>query len=250
MARGLVKSSTRCPASSPSPSTEMTTKSSEEMVAVVWEKLGEDPRSEGIDSKISWASVWAQTIEHSSGVTETFRNAWRFAQDVCDCEYAPWPCSTSVSSGKSSLSMGCRYWWYSARGTWIRLNRVSYTVPTLSADCAAPSLTQDKSVRRWRFLQVHMTSGSDHYPTKTYNKMDMGGHECQWLLHDDLLDQLLIMLYWNAREIKACPISSIQNKWRQLHSWRVWFNYEPGHSWGDCFNYEPGRLSRKRTVED
>lgn len=52
-ARGLVKSSTRCPASSPSPSTEMTIKSSEEMVAVVWEKPEEYLRCEGTDAKTS-----------------------------------------------------------------------------------------------------------------------------------------------------------------------------------------------------
>ena len=74
-ARGLVKSSTRCPASSPSPSTEMTTKSSEEMVAVVWEMPDKYLKCGGTDANNSWASVCSHTIEHSSGVTETFRNA-------------------------------------------------------------------------------------------------------------------------------------------------------------------------------
>lgn len=40
-ARGLVNSNTRCPASSPSPSTEITTKSSAEMVPVVGENSAE-----------------------------------------------------------------------------------------------------------------------------------------------------------------------------------------------------------------
>lgn len=40
-------------------------------------------------------------------------------------------------------------------------------------------------------MYVHVSSGSGLDPTQTYNKVNMGGHECQRLFHGDFLDQLL-----------------------------------------------------------
>lgn len=90
----------------------MTTKSSQEIVAALEENSEAALFRVGVDAKYSRAKSVEQTIEHSMGVTETFKKACRFAHDGCDCEYSPVSYSGSDSSapaGKSSLSIDCKY---------------------------------------------------------------------------------------------------------------------------------------------
>lgn len=79
-AKGLVSSSTRFPASRPSPSTDMTTKSSEELTAP-WAPGAEDAAVFEGRAKSSSANNVGQTIEHSIGVIEIFRKGYWFVQD-------------------------------------------------------------------------------------------------------------------------------------------------------------------------
>ena len=74
-ARGLVSSSTRFPASRPSPSTDITTKSSEEMVAPYAPVAELLVALEG-PAKRSFAKDFGHTIEHSIGVMEMFKNGY------------------------------------------------------------------------------------------------------------------------------------------------------------------------------
>lgn len=90
----------------------MTTKSSEEIVAALKENSEADLFSVGVDEKCSRAKSLEQTIEHSMGVTETFKKACLFAHDGCGCEHSLVSYSGSDSStpaGKSSLSIDCKY---------------------------------------------------------------------------------------------------------------------------------------------
>ena len=72
-ARGVVNSSTRWPASRPSPSTDITTRSSEDIEP--WsEPSAAFPASAAmVGVKIDRASSLGHTIEHSTGVIETLR---------------------------------------------------------------------------------------------------------------------------------------------------------------------------------
>ena len=104
-ANGLVNSSTRFPASRPSPSTDITTRSSEKILAS-WRFVVEV----AVVLKSSSAKDLRQTMEHSVGVTEMFKNGYRLAQEescwgVCSgCSAPPF----RGLAGKMSLRMGCR----------------------------------------------------------------------------------------------------------------------------------------------
>ena len=73
MAKGLVSSRTRWPASRPSPSTEMTTKSSLDMVIWSASVVGFFGFGGTRGAKYSCANALEHTTEHSMGVMEMFR---------------------------------------------------------------------------------------------------------------------------------------------------------------------------------
>ena len=72
-ARGAVNSNTRWPASRPSPSTDITTRSSEDIEPSSEPSTAFSVTAAIVGAKIDRASSLEQTIEHSTGVTETLR---------------------------------------------------------------------------------------------------------------------------------------------------------------------------------
>lgn len=110
-ASGLVSSSTRCPASRPSPSTEMTTKSSGEIFARSGCRssvFGTCPQDE---AKTFCASSLVHTIEHSIGVIDTFKNGCWLAQEVFVASrssvsvYVPFLCE---DDGNNNFRIDCK----------------------------------------------------------------------------------------------------------------------------------------------
>lgn len=102
-ARGLVSSRTRWPASSPSPSTCMTTKSSGVMLTDSLDSASSRART-GTNSSL--ASALEHTIEHSTGVIEMFTKGCSQGQPFRGCT-APEPLSkpSRVALGNTSWRM-------------------------------------------------------------------------------------------------------------------------------------------------
>ena len=127
MARGLVNSSTRWPASSPSPYTCIAMKSS-------WLIDGRPCADELVFRKRStngakyWvASCRGHMMEHSTGVIERFRNAGcarREKSAWSSSPYSLWS-SSGGTSWKSTWRMGFKKYGYRSSGMWTKANRSS-----------------------------------------------------------------------------------------------------------------------------
>lgn len=69
------------------------------------------PTGECTEEKNSSPKTREHTMEHSIGVTDTFRKACRFAHDLWGCEYAPASssgCGLSAPAGNRSFSNDCK----------------------------------------------------------------------------------------------------------------------------------------------
>jgi len=125
-ASGLVSSSTRWPASRPSPSTCMTTKSSD----VMWtfaRASGSMRCSTGTNSSV--ASAREHTTEHSIGVTEMLRKSCSEGEGVVGGCTAPFEalCAAAwlAALGRRRSRTDWRKLWYRFSGMWMRARRVS-----------------------------------------------------------------------------------------------------------------------------
>lgn len=127
MAKGLVSSSTRWPASSPSPYTCIAMKSSWLIDNRLCEEELVFTKRSTNGAKYLFASCRGHMMEHSTGVIERFKNAGCAFGEASSSPYASRASSSGGTSWNKTWRMGFRKYGYRSSGMWTRANRSSYT---------------------------------------------------------------------------------------------------------------------------